>query len=230
MVIQQNTISASGAWGPGCPGYVAPPTTTPPTTTPPTTTPPTTTPGNCAAPVFQTRQASANVKFGTKAGTYALSTADAVFNVMPTVAATAFPWIGNRAVSMIVNANQYLALPFTVPANLPANYAGRFGSFDTNYLGAPPFSGAVAYSVSPCAGDFSSAVPPACKRQWNGADGEYLTFVAPEIGDAGGQLCKLERGKTYYLNIITSPLATPTTNKCANGGNCTVSMSYFRLQ
>jgi len=213
-------LSATGTWGPGCPGYVP---TTPPDT-PPTTT-------GCPAPVFATRQASTGVKFGTKPSTYALQTADQVFNADPVKSAVAFPWLGNRAVSMMVNANQYLALPFTIPSNLSTSMAGRFGFFDTNYLGAPPFPGSngVAYSVSACPGDFSSTLPAACKAQWSGQDGGFITFVAPEIPDPTHALCKVERGKTYYLNIITSTLDAPTASKCS-GSACTASMSYFRLQ
>jgi hypothetical protein len=216
-------LSAKGAFGPGCPGYV-PPVTTPPPTTPPTT-------STCPTPVFATRQQTLGVKFGVKPSIYNLQSADQVFNADPLGLVAAFPWAGNRAVSMMVNASQYVALPFTVPSNISASMAGRFGFFDTNYIGSPAFppGNGVSYSVSQCPGDFSTALPAACKAQWNGQDGGYITVVAPEIADPTNALCKLQRGKTYYLNIIDAGLTAPITNKCT-GSACTASIAYFRLQ
>jgi len=216
-------MTAKGAWGPGCPGNL-PPVVTPPPSTPPA-------PSTCPTPVFATRQQTIGVKFGVKPSIYNLQSADQVFNADPVLSAVAFPWGGNRAVSMMVNASQYVALPFTVPSNLGTSMAGRFGFFDTNYIGAPPFPGGngVSYSVSQCPGDFSSALPAGCKAQWSGQDGGYITIVAPEIADPTNALCKLQRGKTYYLNIIDAGLDSPTTNKCS-GSACTASIAYFRLQ
>lgn len=180
----------------------------------------------CPSPAFATRQYNVNVKFGTKAGTYMLQTEPEVFKDTPTGKVIPFPQVGNRAVSFAVTSNQYVALEFTAPAT---KFASRFGMFDTNYLGTPAFppNNGISYSVSTCAGEIN-VVNPACKAQWNGADGTYLTVASADVADPTNQLCKLEAGKTYYLNITTSTLAQPSVSACANT-NCAVSMSYFRV-
>jgi len=211
-------LSARGAFGPGCPGYVAPAPVPVDSGSP----------GNCPAPIYAQRQATINTKFGTGSAV-PRSTGDQIFAVNAATAATAFPWAGNRSVTLAINAYQYAAIPIMVPANLPSTFAGRFGFFDTNYLGSPPFPGnnGALYSVSPCPGDFSASLPAACRKQWTGADGDYLTVVGPGVPPAG--LCPITPGKTYYLNIVNGALAAPSGNTCA-GATCAVSMAYFRLQ
>lgn len=208
-------LSARGSFGPGCPGYVAPPPSGGAL------------PGSCPPPVFAQRQIQVNTKFGQNGAPALKTTGDQIFNFGATTATTPFPWVGNRSVTLGANANQYIAIPFDVPANLPPRYAGQFGFFDTNYLGSPPFpdGNGAAYSVSTCPGDFS--VPPECKKQWSGQDGDYIVISGPGNTDRG--ICHITPGRTYYLNIVNGTVAAPATNKCA-GSTCAVSMAYFRLQ
>jgi hypothetical protein len=188
--------------------------------------------GSCVghSPVLGTRQPLLQVHWSAIKST-SVTKFDEFFDDVPGAPASAFPQTGNRSVTFAQISGQYVALPFTVPANLPTSMAARAGAFDTNYLpnftpGFPANNG-ISYSVSQCAGDFN--VPAACKKQWSGQDGDYLTFGAPEISDPTETICKLERGKTYYLNLITTTLDALATPKCA-GSSCAVSMSYFRLQ
>src|SRR4051812_5917517 len=58
-------VKATGTFGPGCPGYVAPPPVTPPT-------------GACVAASAQ-RQALVNVKYGSRPGTAQITNADQAF-------------------------------------------------------------------------------------------------------------------------------------------------------
>jgi len=181
-------------------------------------------------PVFPTRANTVGVKYGNRAGIFVQSSHDQVFNDDPSTSVEGFPQLGNRSVSFQLSGGQYLALPFTVPANMTTSAAGQWGAFDTNYIGgAWPTNNGISYSISQCPGDFSAALSSACKKQWTGQDGDYLVYAAPEVSDPTGSLCKLTRGKTYYLNVITGTLANPTTPQCTSG-QCAVSMSYFRLQ
>lgn len=172
----------------------------------------------CPAPISSTRQNQVYVKYGTKPGLFMANTHDQVFNVSGTTyPIQPFPQTGNRAVSFAVSTGQYVALPFQVGASMSARSFGYWGAFDTNYLGSPSFPANIKYSLSQCPGDFT--VSAACQNHWNGADGNYLTWRAPEVPDPTGAACPLERGKTYYLNIFVEGCAT---------GNCGVSISYVR--
>lgn len=186
----------------------------------------------CSAhpPVFPTRQSSITVYYGTH-GSASVTTFDQFYDDTAGPPTASFPQQGNRAVGFAQNTRQYVALPFTVPATLSATLAARMGAFETNYI---PFAGVnfpanngISYSVSRCPGDFN--VGAACKRQWSGQDGAYLTVSAPEVSDPTGALCKLERGATYYLNVVTGTLAAPGIPQCS-AATCAVSLSYFRLQ
>ena len=157
-------------------------------------------------------------------------TYDEVFNEAPGTTVEAFPQVGNRAVSFALESGKYVALRFKTPSNLGASVGGNWGAFSTNYIfQGPPFpsSNGVSYAVSQCPGSFD--VASACKGQWNGTEGSYIAFAAPEASDPYHLLCKLERGKDYYLNIITAPLASPQVSACG-GSSCAVSISYTRLQ
>jgi len=116
-------------------------------------------------PVFSTRVPTVSVKFGNRAGVFPESDHDHVFNDDPNSAVEAFPQLGNRSISFQLSGNQYVALPFTVPANLGTNTAGEWGAFDTNYIGgAWPTNNGISYSLSQCPGDFSASLPAACKK------------------------------------------------------------------
>lgn len=160
------------------------------------------------------RQPTVFVKYGNKPGMLSCTTEEQVFNISMTAPVQAFPQVGNRSVSFTIGPGQYAALPFLVPTTMSAVSAGSFGAFDTNYLGTPPFPKHINYSISLTPGDFNPS--SVCKASWTGQDGEYLVWAAPEVPDA---VCKLQRGKTYYLNITTD-----------SDVNATVSMAYFRLQ
>jgi hypothetical protein len=84
----------------------------------------------------------------------------------------------------------------------------------------------VSYSVSQCPGNFD--VPSGCKSEWNGNEGVDLLAIAPEVADPNHHYCKLERGKTYYLNIVTAQLGSLQTSACS-GGTCAASISYSRV-
>lgn len=113
------------------------------------------------------------------------------------------PWPGvlGTYVTVAVPANRYVSVPFTVPAN----FFGTKPVYGSYTLGETNASTPLAMTISTACGDFSdpatkgSTVLPGC----------FKTSVKPDGGitwsnNPTATQCKIENGKTYYLNFINA--------------------------
>ena len=119
-------FSAQGEWGPGCPGYVAPPASQPPGTV------------DCTAakpPAELTRLNRVSVSGSSLDATKLAS----IYGVWPGLA-------GPK--TFVIPRSTYLALEFTVPNDTPAQTLHKFASLFTGS------SATFSMSVSACPGDF----------------------------------------------------------------------------
>ncbi len=143
--------------------------------------------------------------------------------------ATSPHWPGGKVTTNIfLPTTNYVALAFTVPANFfstPPNDTGVIGEYSLN---ASNFSKAfVAMSISTKCGDFSAPSPSSstlCVAN-NLYSDDFITWTS-----AAGSSCRLENGKSYYLNIINASVenvlpngggtATSTANSHCAGNKC----------
>lgn len=139
--------------------------------------------------------------FGVRANVYPPGTTD--------TAGYGFPGTNPTNVQFGLKRNFYIAWKFRVPTNTisPNNYTDTTGAFQ--FIPGPAFTLA---AIAPCPGQFSTdtnyPINPSCTVSGKGSD---LTW---KITTGSTAACKLEPGKTYYLNVIqatgTGTLTTPT--------------------
>jgi hypothetical protein len=105
--------------------------------------------------------------------------------------------------------NQHLQIALKTRAALPGTAANnrKFElNADSSGIDGPPGipSGMcpMIYSISDCAGDFYiGRDPKGCVSEYSGANGLLAVFDAIPADNLQAHTCKLESGKTYYLNI-----------------------------
>ena len=179
----------------------------------------------CPTPVTGSRQTSSSVRYYISGGG---NTFNGDFTNYNQVFAynngnpIAFPGGSNVTLSYTAQAGQYVAMAFTVPANLSTTASGNWGFHATGASGGP-----ATISLSQCPGDFSATLPAGCKGQWNGSENTAVIWESPEVSDPFNQGCRLARGKTYYLNVIQGTLADPATTTCT-GTSCGLGLNYSK--
>lgn len=104
-----------------------------------------------------------------------------------------FPWLNaHPATILAMPRSSYLALQFTVPANISAHASGVITHGSTRP------GPALDASISPNCGDFSYA--GVCGGTNRGTGGYLAKWTLPGSPNAGAY-CRLEAGRTYFLNI-----------------------------
>lgn len=134
------------------------------------------------------------------------------------------PFPGNGRNSTLIfsmQTNYYIALKFTVPTDFPSTSIFELQFVQTGFL---PQNTVSSMSISECEGDFKASLPAVCKTQWDGNDGGVVQFAAPDYDDPWNTVCKLTRGKTYYLNFVGATLTSPSTPTCQTG-SCNIGIS-----
>jgi len=125
--------------------------------------------------------------------------------------------------------NQYVALQFTVPVDMPVTAYGTLQGSTSQYNGnLKPWSMTISHS---CYGEFdtgSTNLPNTHCTSSNQTESGGITWSL--IGNAGGSsTCQLTPGETYYLNIIHAPLtasdATSGTTSSCNVSSCSASIN-----
>jgi hypothetical protein len=140
--------------------------------------------------------------FGTSSGTAAPDTSDP----------TGFGFPGTNATSfrLVMLPNRFTSLKFRVPDNTA--WLGEVGSF-IFALGQAPVSAVIA----PCPGQFNTdpnfPVPAAC----SGGTKLDINWI---ITSGATEACKLEPGRTYYLNLVHGTAEEPTVSSCSTSGGC----------
>lgn len=179
----------------------------------------------CPSPVTGTRQPSSSVRYYISGGGSSFNGDFTNYNnVFAYNGGNPIPFPGgsNVTLSYTAQANQYVAMAFTVPSNLSTTATGNWGFHATGASG-----GTASMSLSLCPGDFSASLPASCKGQWNGSENTAIIWESPEVTDPYNQGCRLTRGKTYYLNVIQGTLADPATTTCT-GASCGLGLNYSK--
>jgi len=189
--------------------------------------PPPPPPGDCSAspPAMPSRVFSLSVKYPRSGGAYYRTTNMRDYNDMLGVVIPpsgdgpptfkAFPGNGlNQSIFFSMQTNYYIALKFTVPNDFSSTKVFAIQFVQTGFM---PQNTLSSMSVSECEGDFKQSLPASCTAQWDGNDGGLITMVGDDYPDPYGTLCKLTRGKTYYLNFVGATLANPSTPVCQTG-------------
>lgn len=125
---------------------------------------------------------------------------------------SAWPAVNNILQSPRITKNYYLAVAFSVPST----FSG-YGDLKETTTGS---SGAVSMTISECPGHFNSnvlALPAKCQVNLTAEGGAKLAWTTDTSVTTK---CALTPGKTYYLNVITASLSTPTTSTCTTS-SCT---------
>jgi hypothetical protein len=120
-----------------------------------------------------------------------------------------FPGDNTSTIATNISRDKYVSLQFRAPSNALWDQRAGYYSFAVNPQNTP-FSAAIA----PCPGQFDSdplfPISAACK-------GEALfSDINWKITSGTTPSCKLEPGKTYYLNVIHAPRGTPSQSGCAS--------------
>lgn len=122
-----------------------------------------------------------------------------------------FPGTVNLNRRVFMPRNSYVALQFTVPANLTAQTSGAFRFEETQPQTNPA---RMSMTISKDCGDFSAtATAPltnACVLNGAPSNGNLLWGYAP----GNPAVCQLQPGETYYLNILHAPLSAPLSTYC----------------
>ncbi|VAW34916.1 hypothetical protein MNBD_GAMMA01-2177 [hydrothermal vent metagenome] len=144
-----------------------------------------------------------------------------LFSELQGGAGTNSPWPGNfgESIQLTLNKNKYIAAQFTTN-NIGYNAALQV-SGTSNNQGTQ--SQNWTYMISECPGAFDSPVnnQPACIMAANSL--RWSTKSTPTPGFPPGYFCRLDKNKTYYLNLIHSD------NSEGNGyatSDCQSSSSY----
>lgn len=128
-----------------------------------------------------------------------------------------FPGTAGLNQSITIGGNTFIAMRFTVPSNLAEGTSGLISRGETVFNGNP---GPVTFTISRTCGDFSlTPVAPLnakCARQVNTlGDGVPWGYTA---SGSSNVFCPLERGQTYYLNILYG--AANATTTCTSPASC----------
>jgi hypothetical protein len=119
------------------------------------------------------------------------------------------PWPGNSGEIGIFTLpnNLYVSLQFTVPSNFfdlqPPGFVGQY----TIGEGTSGYSAPISMSISTTCGDFSSPTitgSTVLANCWKNNKVSDEGIVWHPDGTTGSGLCKLQEGKTYYLNFINA--------------------------
>lgn len=128
-----------------------------------------------------------------------------------------FPGTAGLNQSITIGGNTFIAMRFTVPSNLAAGTSGLIARGETVFNGNP---GPVTFTISKTCGDFSlTPVAPLnakCARQVNTL-GDGVPWGYSPSGTSA-VFCPLERGQTYYLNILYG--AANATTTCTSASTC----------
>ncbi len=141
--------------------------------------------------------------------TFGYSTADGPLRTFPGT-----PNINQR---VFMPRNSYVAMQFTVPSDLTVMTTGAFRFEETQPQTNPA---RMSMTISKSCGDFSptptAPLTSACVLNNAMANGNLLWGYAPGYA----QVCQLQPGETYFLNIIhaslNAPLATYCEGYCGN--------------
>lgn len=174
-------------------------------------------PSGCLAPVGVTRAETAYVEFNYTPGAgRTVDDAKLFENIFGYYDAATpirlFPGVGNVNQRVFLAPDFYLALRFTVPQNLNIGAAGQLRFEETQ-----PQADVQSLTISKSCGDFNPVPAPGL------LPGCVVTDMTPNgnlawvVGMTVPGFCRLERGETYYLNIIHASLTTPTLSECASG-------------
>ncbi|HET6633005.1 MAG TPA: hypothetical protein VFG73_09910 [Rhodanobacteraceae bacterium] len=141
-----------------------------------------------------------------------------------------WPGFAGGGSKIFVNKNQYISIPFTVPAN--AEQTGLdgtpYGYFATNNSSVN--NGVVwSASISDECGDF---VRPTeiddpeywCYASFNYSQSGLYWTVAPAARRKFS--CNLVPGKTYYFNLIAAPMSDVTKSNC-QGSSCSTNLQLL---
>ena len=125
-----------------------------------------------------------------------------------------FPGTNKTAITTYISRDKYISLKFRAPT-YAAVWDGRGGS----YFFQSQSSVGLSVAIAPCPGQFDSdAFFPltgfTCKGE-SLLEAQWLVTNGSTLG------CKLEPGKTYYLNLIHAQRSDPTNTYCT-GGSCSV--------
>lgn len=135
---------------------------------------------------------------------------------------SAWPTINNMLQSPRITKNSYIAVAFTVPSTFTG-----YGDLKETTTGS---SGPVSMTISECPGHFNSTVKPLPAKCQVNLTAEGGAKLAWHTDPAVTTKCTLTPGKTYYLNVITANLSTPTTSTCgSNTCNHTIVNSSVTL-
>lgn len=189
--------------------------------------PPPPTPGDCSAspPAMPSRVFNLTVKYPRSGGAYYRYTNMRDYNDLIGVVIPSsgdgpptfkpFPGNGNNnSIFFSMQTNAYIALKFTVPNDLSSTELFEFQFVQTGFL---PQNTLSSMSISECEGDFKQSLSASCKAQWDGNDGGAIQLAASDYNDPWNIVCKLTRGKTYYLNFVGATLANPSAPVCQTG-------------
>lgn len=127
-----------------------------------------------------------------------------------------FPGTNTGTISTFITRDKYVSLQFRAPTNTLWNGRTGYYSFVVN-----PQNLGFSAAIAPCPGQFDSdplyPIQFACKGE---ALFQDINWVITN-GNTNG--CKLEPGKTYYLNMIHAPRATPDQSSCP-GSSCKIEL------
>jgi len=173
----------------------------------------------CTGPSGLTRSSQAYVEFNYSGGVGRTADAtqfESIFGYFDeTTPLRRFPGLVNVNQRLYLPRHAFAAMRFTVPADLTPGTAGLFRFEETQPQTVPA---RMSMTISSECADFSTTptVPlsAGCVVS-NMAAGGNLSWIVD--GTAPGY-CRLERGRTYYLNVLHASLTAPLTTYC--GGTC----------
>lgn len=158
----------------------------------------------------------------------------------PTAEGYGYPGSYGGTFDYNIQTGKFIAMKFRAPnAAAWKGVTAQVRSSNANQNGT-----AVAWSIAPCPGQFRSTslvtLPAACVVNTPTSDqtGVMAVVSDPAQPYTGPDVCPIEMGKTYYLNIIsTDPLVTgnlgPTAiinnSWCQNTSSCTGRMARYAL-
>lgn len=124
-----------------------------------------------------------------------------------------FPGTINLTQRLNIPHNFYVAMQFTVPANLALNTRGLF-----RYDETIPVGGAVSMTLSKRCGDFNTTATAPMNAKCslsNVRPGDGLPWAYSPAD--GALFCQLVPGETYYLNVLFASLTNPLTTSACSG-------------
>jgi hypothetical protein len=133
-----------------------------------------------------------------------------------------FPGTANINQRIMMQTDQYVALKFTVPSNLPSQTWGQFRFEETQ-----PGTLRMSYTISKTCGDFSATAVAPLTAKCIVDNGPVNSALAWGYWPGSTQLCQLTPGESYYLNIIQAPLSNLPNSYCS--GTCGNTMQNQKM-